>query len=171
MTEKSPGKCDPLLLANLNSGNEALVIKTIDTLRGKGNSSYLPHLIQLLMVSPSELIRNKIFQLFSELKDIHSRTFMIEAILDDQYLLYRKELISCCWQNGLDYSDYLPEFVDLVIGNEMEIAFEAFTVIENMEKLPGPSVIDTVLLKLDQALQLSSGSKTYFLKELKSILA
>lgn len=171
MTNKYSGKCDPVLVANLNSGNEALVIKTIDSLRVKGNISYLPHLIQLLMVSPAELIRQKILQLLSELKEIHSRPFLIEAILDDRYRLYRKELIACCWKNGLDYSEYLPEFVDLVIQNELEIAFEAFTVIENMEKYPDPSVIDSVLSKIDQALQLSSGTKTYFLKELKSILA
>ena len=71
-----------------------------------------------------------------------------------------------CWQNGLDYSLFLLVFVDFVIKEDWETAFEAFTVIENMEFLPENETIAEAELKIQQALPSATGQNEYFLKEI-----
>jgi hypothetical protein len=49
---------------------------------------------------------------------------------------YQEKITTACWENGLDYKNYFPVFVDIVINEDWETGFEAFTVIENMENYP-----------------------------------
>jgi hypothetical protein len=53
----------------------------------------------------------------------------------------------------------------------MDIAFEAFTVIENLDQLPDAEIREAEIRKINQALQNADNLKTYLLKELRSILA
>ena len=170
MSENLRKKVEPTLVSRLHSGNETMILETIDQLRTVGNPEYIPHLIEILHCSDKETVKKSILQLLGELKDSNARSYLIEAIGNNEYTSIRRELISCCWQSSLDFSGYLPFFVDLVIDNEFEIAFEAFTVIENMElprEMEGSSVL---ISKTDKALEIRSGSKSYLLHELRAIL-
>ena len=71
-----------------------------------------------------------------------------------------------CWQNGMDFSAYFEVFTDLVINEEWEIAFEAFTVIENFEQFPPLEEIKPIKLKIAGALKNAGEQKQYFLEEI-----
>ena len=60
--------------------------------------------------------------------------------------------MACCWENGLDYSNYLSLFVGLLIDNEFAIAFEAYTVIMNLETRIDQKIIDQEIDLLERAL-------------------
>ncbi|GET29584.1 HEAT repeat domain-containing protein [Prolixibacter sp. SD074] len=120
------------ILTNLQSEDPLMVIETIKELRETGNSSYIPVLVELLHSTDNPEIRQKIIRLLAELKYSDAIPRIVEAINNKRYASELKELVSICWENSLDFSPYLSLFVDLVIESEFMVAFEAFTVIENM---------------------------------------
>jgi len=171
MTSIQLKKTDPLVIANLSSLNEETVLKALSDLRYSGSAGYLPVLAEILMKTGFSEVRRSIQAVLGELKNPAAIPVMMEIIEDDRFLPVRKEVMAACWQNGLDFSPYLTRFVDWVIENEMDIAFEAFTVIENLDQLPGAENREAEIRKINQALQNADSLKTYLLKELRSILA
>jgi hypothetical protein len=171
MTNNLKKKTDPVVVANLSSGIEDVVLKTVNNLRSSGSANYLPILADTLMNTSSEEVRKTVLSLFGELKDKTSVEVMIDLIEDTHFLPVRKELITSCWQNGLDFSPYLSRFVDWVIEADMEIAFEAFTVIENLDYLPEADIRENEIIKINRALPTADKLKTYLLTELRGVLA
>jgi hypothetical protein len=164
-------KTDPNIIQGLHSGKESMILSKIDHLRETGNPLYIPFLIDLLLQSESEEVRKNILRFLSDMKDIHARPYMIEAIENEKYASLQKELLTCIWQSSLDYSDYLSLFIGLVIHSEFEAAFEAFTVIDNLEELPPKEVIEPEIQRINKAIEKAAGSKIYLLQELRSILS
>lgn len=174
MTSTHSNKADPDVIANLYSGDDETVLKTISDLHFSGSVVYLPFLGDLLIKRQENTaveVRKAIFSLLGELKDQESVPYLISFIDSEAWLPVRKELIASCWQNGLDYRDYLAKFVDWVIENEMDIAFEAFTVIENLEHFPADDIREAEIVKINHALRNADSLKSYLLKELRGILA
>lgn len=171
MTNNQKKKADPVVVANLTSENEDIVLKTVNNLRSSGSANYLPILVDTLMNTSSEEVRKTVLSLFGELKDKASVEVLMDMIVDNHYLPVRKELITSCWQNGLDFSPYLSQFVDWVIETDMEIAFEAFTVIENLDYLPEADIRENEIIKINRALPTADKLKTYLLTELRGVLA
>jgi hypothetical protein len=120
------------ILEGLHSAGSIKVIETLEELRVSGKASDIPMLIELLHLSQDPEIKSKITTLFANLKESDAIPLIIEAIKNQKYAPELKELVSSCWENGLDYSDYLSHFVDLLIETDFLIAFEAYTVILNM---------------------------------------
>jgi hypothetical protein len=90
----------------------------------------------------------------------------MRAIEDDKYKGIRKTILAACWQNGLDFSTFLPVFIDLVIQEDWETAFEAFTVIDNFEFLPGAEIINFSISKINEAMPNVTDQQKYFLNEI-----
>lgn len=171
MTNNPKKKTDPVIVANLSSEIEYIVLKTINNLRSVGSANYLPIIADTLMNTNSEEVRKIILSMFGELKDKASVEVLMDMIDDQHFLPIRKELITSCWQNGLDFSPYLSRFVDWVIETDMEIAFEAFTVIENLDSLPEADIREIEIVKINRALPNADKLKTYLLTELRGVLA
>ncbi len=128
-----------LLINKLKSKKEEEVLFTIKQLRNSGNSLILPHLFDVLIENKSENIRKEAVKLLNDLKDESSKHEIIKALKNEKYASLHKDLLSSCWQSSLDYSSELSVFIDLFKKSEFEMAFEAFTIIENFEhnsKLP-----------------------------------
>ncbi|HEY3390324.1 MAG TPA: HEAT repeat domain-containing protein [Prolixibacteraceae bacterium] len=158
------------ILSNLKSTDPEIILKTIDKVRESGNSFILAGLIDLLHDTELPEIRKSVLDLLSELKNKESVPAFISAIKDDKYFRERKDLVACCWQNGLIYNEYLPLFIDLVINEDFQVAFEAFTVIENMFGSVDDEIIDKEILKVTEALKDASEQKAYLLNGLLSII-
>jgi len=158
------------ILTNLKSADTDSLLETIGQIRKSGNSIVLGELIALLHQTEAVEIKKNILNLLSELKDKPSAHALINAIKSEKYVNERAELIACCWQNGLNYNEYLPFFIDLVINEEFLIAFEAFTVIENMTGRIEDVIIDNEVIKLNEALVNSSEQKAYLLNGLLAII-
>ncbi len=160
------GKIDEQIKKNLFSANTEIVISAIEAIRKKGNKLYIPMLFDILNSSPETEIETEIKNLLGTVKDKESINSFVRAIEDERFKPIRKSILTACWQNGLDFSTFLPVFIDLIINEEWEIAFEAFTVADNLEFLPGPEIIKLSIAKIKDALPSALEQNQYFLKEI-----
>jgi hypothetical protein len=158
------------ILSHLKSTDPEFVLKTIDKIRDSGNSFVMEGLIDLLHDTELPEIKKSILNLFSELKNKESIPVIIAAIKNEKYANERKELVACCWQNGLIFNDYLPVFIDIVINEDFIVAFEAFTVIENMYGRIEDEMIDAEILKIKNALKNADEQKAYLLNGLLEVI-
>lgn len=158
------------ILSKLKSTDSEIVLETIAKIRVSGSSILLGEMIELLHNTDHPEIKKSLLNLLSELKDKESVNVLIDAIKNEKYSEECAALVACCWQNGLIYNDYLPYFIDLVIHKEFLIAFEAFTVIENMYGRIEEDVIDTEVLKVNSALKSANEQKAYLLNGLLTII-
>ncbi|MEI7524383.1 MAG: hypothetical protein WCJ95_08650 [Mariniphaga sp.] len=164
---------DPIsqeILNNLKSTDTDFVLETIEKIRESGNRLIMEGIVDLLHNTQIPEIKKSILNLLSELKNKESIPLLLEAIKNEKYLAERKELVACCSQNGLNYNEYLPVFIDLVINHSFLIAFEAFTVIENMYGVISDEVIDQEIAKINNALQQADEEKAYLLRGLVTII-
>ncbi len=157
-------------LTFLKSNDPEIVLEAIENIRESGNRSIMEGLLNLLHNTTYPEIKKSVLNIFSELKHKDSVPLLIEAITNDKYIEERKELVACCWQNGLNYNDYLSVFIDLVIGEPFLVAFEAFTVIENMYGNISEEVIDREIIKVIEALKDAGEEKGYLLNGLLTII-
>lgn len=158
------------LYYNLKSNDPEIVLQTIEEIRETGSSAQFSGLMELLNETENQDIKKHILTLFSELKSTDTVPLLMEAIQNKKNADELKELLSCCWQNGLNYSSYLPFLVDLVINEEFLVSFEAFTVIENMYGIIIEEIIDLQVSKIHNALTTANEQKKYLLNELLEII-
>lgn len=147
------------ILKALQSADSIVVIEALDELRVSGKTSDIPILVEMLHQSQNSEIRAKIAGIFANLKEKDTVPLMIEAIQNQKYAPELKLLVSSCWENGLNYTNYLSLFVDLLIRHDFLVAFEAYTVITNMETTIDQAKIDTEIEKLDQAMHTTTDEK------------
>lgn len=119
-----------LQITALRSNNRTAILDTLEELRSEGDTSILPELFNLLLLSEDEEILGKITSLLNDLKDREAAEIMAGAIANPEYESIQNLLLSACWQNGLSYGKYISTFIDVVVYGSYSAAVEAFTVIE-----------------------------------------
>ena len=147
------------ILEGLQSADSLKVIETLEELRVSGKVSDIPFLTELLHLTSNPEIKSKITGLFANLKESDAIPLIVEAIQNQKYAPELKELVASCWENGLDYSNYLTLFVDLLIDSEFLVAFEAYTVIVNMTAKIDQVKIDAEIDRLEEAMKTASDQK------------
>lgn len=140
------------ILKGLQSSDSLKVIEILEELRVSGRVSDIPLLLEMLHVSQNPEIKSKITDLFANLKESDAIPLIMEAIQNQHFAPELKELLASCWENGLDYSEYLSLFVDVLIDGEFAVAFEAYTVIMNMTSKIDQQKIDIEIDRLEVAL-------------------
>ncbi|HYW94233.1 MAG TPA: hypothetical protein VE870_01450 [Bacteroidales bacterium] len=118
------------MIRKLRSGREDVIIDTIKTLRHTGNREVLPEVIDLASAGISDDVTDTCISLLNDLKDKQSAAVITEAIRQNRNRENLNRIVAACWQNGLDYSQEIDLFIDLVIEEDFATAIEAFTVIE-----------------------------------------
>ena len=151
---------------DLFSANQEKVISALQTVKEKGNKKYLPLLFDLLLNNPETEVEKEIRIILESVKFEDTIPTFGNALLNEKYAPIKKSLLTACWQNGLDFSNFLPVFIDIIVNDDWETAFEAFTVIDNMESLPDQETIKISVTKVKNALKTSTGNKKYFLEEI-----
>lgn len=136
----------------LQSTDSLKVIAALEDLRNSGKVSDIPVLIDLLHLTPNHEVKSKVMSLLASLKETDSIPVMIAAIQNPKYSTIQKELISCCWENGLDYRSHLSLFVDLMIKQDFSVAFEAYTVITNITEQIDQTILDQEIDRIEKAL-------------------
>lgn len=168
---KSENKETEVLYKKLFDSDTKSVLSALSRIKEKGNTGSLKLLVSLLNSKPGPEIEKEILFILNNLKAKDAVTEIINSIVNPEYISIRKKLITCCWQNGLDFKNHLPLFADLIIEGDWETAFDAFTVIENMENLPEQKIIDAAAGKIREALKNADDQKKYFLTESLSLIS
>ncbi|QZT37116.1 HEAT repeat domain-containing protein [Halosquirtibacter xylanolyticus] len=131
MKEKGINKSE--VVALLQSGHQERISETIAMLREHGDSSSLPEVIQVLNDTQDPFVVKSILGLLADVKRTDAIPYIIDGIKHAPNAELQRNLVSICWENGMDFCSHISLFVDLVLKRDFLVAFEAFTVIENME--------------------------------------
>ncbi|WP_319480155.1 hypothetical protein [uncultured Draconibacterium sp.] len=162
-------KINPTIKTQLFSADKDQVLAALNKLKETGNKDYLPILFELMVAGCEVEIENQIQKLLGTVKDKETIPVFITALQEEHFQPIRRNIATACWQNGLDFSDNIEVFVDLVINENWETAFEAFTVIDNIENFPSAEVMKPIKLKIARALKVSDEKRAYMLEELLKI--
>jgi len=141
------------ILKGLQSSDSLKVIETLEELRVSGKVSDIPLLLEMLQVSKNPEIKAKITDLFANLKESDAIPLIVDAIRNLRFAPELKDLLATCWENGLDYSQYLSLFVDILIDSDFLVAFEAYTVIMNMTSTIDQAKIDVEIDRLEEVVK------------------
>jgi hypothetical protein len=154
----------------IKSGNQELIDHALEEIKTKGDDTFIPPLIAFLHQTNNKEAKEKVFQLFVDLKHENSVDRLIDELKKENDLDILERLVASCWQNGLNYSKHLPFFVQLIIEQEFQIAFEAFTVVENMYGRIEGDTESMLLAKIEKSIPLAEDRKQYLLKGLLEII-
>lgn len=152
-------------MIDLNLKDDKLVIESIEKLRAKGNINNLPAILDYLIAPSQPEIEKALYNFIFDIKDAKAVEPIIAAIQNEKYLPIQKKLIEMCWQSSLKFANHIGLFVDLLIKGDFEIAFEALTVIENMEESLDPKSKEQEMSKLKNAIPTVSEDRKGWLHE------
>jgi hypothetical protein len=158
-------------IRRLSSGNEKEMLSALEDLRFTGDPSVLPAVISIITDRPDGEVRIKAIKLLNDLKDKNSIPYIIDSIKNLRGGRNGlRDIVSACWQNGLNFSEHLELFSDLVFEDDLETAMESFTVIE--ENIPFMHMDGKKKLaeRLSERPLTSDEIKNRLIKDLKLIL-
>lgn len=121
------------LLEDLNSGNANKFSAALKSLQIHGDNSTLEPIVEKIQTGISDKQKQEIVQFLSDLNDSSCIEKMIDILRNDHFKNARPEVLTSIWNSKLDYSYYLPDFVEIAVDGSFMEALECLTVIENME--------------------------------------
>lgn len=158
------------LKSAIKTGNPELIDHALEEIKNKGDDTYIAPLIEFMHTTASREAKALVYQLFIDLKHENSVDQIIHELKKEQDPVILEQLVATCWQNGLNYSKHLPYFVQLIIEQEFQIAFEAFTVVENMFGKIDGDIERKLIEEIEKSIPNSEGRKQYLLKGLLEII-
>lgn len=122
-----------LIENSLANGGKEAVLAVLEKIREVGVPKLLPALIKVYKTCGDEDVKMAIFNLLSDVSQQELVDVMADAIASEEDANVKQMLVTSCWYSKIDYLPRLELFVDLVAESQFELAFEAFTVIENRQ--------------------------------------
>ena len=163
-------KLDPIIIRDLWSEEEKLVLKTLKKLRSAGNIGYIPELLKLLQKTHNETIRKELVLFIADIKDPRVIPFFLAGLRDPGLKDIRGSIVSACWQSGLDYSKDLELFIQVFFEGDFVTALEAFTVIEEAAFDLPPEELKKILKLVQKGLKKVDEEKKPLSIELEKLL-
>ena len=170
--ENKPGKIklDARILRDLSSENEVIVLRAIQGLRSGGNIHYIPELLKLLNRTSSEPVEKELVRFLSDVKDTAVVPLILDGLRDRDLAGARENIVSACWQSGLDFSRGVELFVRLFLEEDYRTALESFTVIEESLMNLSEEKIESARNLLLGGLEKVSDEKKPLARELVNLL-
>ena len=135
-------------LKKLESKDDFTVLDGLKILRNEGTINSVENIIRLLSKTKNDLVKNEILNFLRDIKTQEAASIIVTAIKNPEYDNILDTLVSSCWQSRLEFSDYLEDFIDVVIHKEYIVAYEAFTVVEYNISNVTKEKIESLILKL-----------------------
>lgn len=120
------------LHSKLFSGNETVILDTLQFIREQGAVTILPSLLDLYVTTSSKVVKQEIFSLLIDAKVHGFQQAYIAEIQQAKYKSIFAELLSVCWQSSLSFAEYADFFVASLVNGEFQVAFEAITILESI---------------------------------------
>lgn len=140
------------ITTNLKSKNASVILETLKYISKEGNKDILDEIIELLVTTKDTVIRDEIIKILENLKDQDCVPYIIKAIENPRFKDILPILVSSSWKNRLDFSDQAEVFTEVFIKSDFHLAFDAFTVLDNLEFI-APHIAKTCLLRLENAVE------------------
>ena len=140
--------------SGLLSKDSQIVINTLQQVKNSGSPVLIPELIDLLRKSRGNEVRGHIVSILNNLKNQSAAAELVKAIRQEDQQDMVSLLVAACWKNGLDYSQYIDDFIYIFLEYDYMTALDALTVIENdtrnLEQGPTQNRIDKLKAYMDQ---------------------
>jgi len=133
MAEKATKKSQVIaqIILDLNSDKEETVLKAIIKTRSKGSSQVIPNLFDAYLKGSAK-VKHEITLLVNELKSTDTLEPLVDQ-LESEHEELRILAMGAIWNSGFDAGDYVDVVIQTAINGSFMEAFEALTIIENME--------------------------------------
>ena len=136
------------IIRNLRSEKTSIILDTLKYISEGGNKDIIVEVIELLHATSDTIIRDKIINILENLREQYCVFPIIKAIENPDYTDILSILVSSCWKNNINFNEYIEVFTDVFIKSDFQLAFDAFTVIENFENID-IQLADICLLRLE----------------------
>lgn len=120
------------LLADLNNTSDVKFTKALDALEVCGDETIIEPLIALLDES-DETRSKQILEFLSSLKSTKSTSEIMRCLHLPAFESKQQVILSTIWNNPLDFSEYIADFVRFAVQKDFLISLEALTIIENLD--------------------------------------
>ena len=131
-------KEEKLMISKLQSGKLSQIVEVLREVKVNGSVRLIPYLFEIVASKKFAPIEDEIIRMMSDVKKKAAVPYIIESIKKYQFEDNTASIVAICWQSRLDFSAYLPVFVEFFFQNDYQTSIEAFTVIE--ESLPYATV-------------------------------
>ena len=118
---------------SLSSGGKDAVLAVLEQIREVGVPKLLPALVKVYKTCGDDDVKMAVFKLLSDASQHEVVDEMAAAIAAETDANVKQMLVTSCWYSKIDYLPKLELFIDLVLDAPFELAFEAFTVVENRQ--------------------------------------
>lgn len=132
--KKSSRKAQKLsaLMLELKDQTGPKFTKSLQLLKSEGDTNILKDLARLLIYK-EDAEGKQILSVLNDLNDSSATQEMIEILRDEEFLPVRQALLTTVWNSKLNYSGYLPEFVEIATEGSFLEALDCLTILEGME--------------------------------------
>ncbi len=156
--------------SGLSSNDSKVLASTLQEVKKSGTPALIPELVRLLRRTNKKEIRNQILEILNNLKIQASATELARAVRKNKQRDLLAHLVTACWKNGLDYTDFIDDFIDIFIQYDYLLALDAFTVIENSTKYLSEVSLEPRINKLSRHEPEMDEDKKVLTRELIHIL-
>jgi hypothetical protein len=146
------------------------VLEGIKGLRESGKPSAVEVVVDVLREFSDEKVQKECACFLNDIKDPQAAGLIVAAMKNPQNKGVLHYIVSSAWQNDLDYSIYLSDFVKVLLFADYLSAFEAFTVIENHLEKTNPETMRLIFNEINQQMDGVQNEKLPMIEGLLSVL-
>lgn len=118
------------IVKELSSNDSVVLIESINKIRESGSVIMFPALFDLYQRNASDDVQQAILKLVMDVKDKAAVAYIAKALSSRKWDKGVSNLLAAIWQSGLDYAEHLSVFVPFVKSEDLSVAMEALTIIE-----------------------------------------
>ncbi|NDF60748.1 MAG: hypothetical protein EB100_06665 [Crocinitomicaceae bacterium] len=155
------------LINDVQSDSLTKVKAALEALEINGDPTVIPAIIQELTLEGHSEKNMLLLDFLAIIKTPNAIEVFIEVLDDSHFLPYRQLILNAIWNSPLNFSDYLPKFVEIALHGDFMETLECLTIIEN---LVGPfeekSIFEAHLLLTTTEIDANDEKKKTLLSEI-----
>ena len=130
--EKNNKQVEDLLL-DLASNDSKRLTSALKRVRSKGNEKVIPALFKLIEEDEDESIVEESKKIILELKSTAAIPYLLQELETNKSSAIRELVLNSFWQTGFNAHEHMDKFVRAATKGSFIEAFEAYTIIDNLE--------------------------------------
>ena len=120
------------LLNDIQSDSLTKVKAALEALEINGDPSVIPAIIKELTLEGHSEKNMLLLDFLAIIKTPNAIEVFIEVLDKSSFLPYRQLILNAIWNSPLNFSDYLPKFVEIALNGDFMETLECLTIIENL---------------------------------------
>ncbi len=111
--------------------SENQVLSRLKAIKSKGSIKDVDFLFNCLLSENSDIVKES-FNILVNIKVKSANKIIVDKIKQKENKRILNKIVSICWQSSLDFSNDLLLFFNIAVSEDLTVAIEALSVIENI---------------------------------------